>query len=81
MTARDGSAEAAVKTGTAEYSDGETVRTHGWITGYAPCSEPEYVITVFVEDGGSGSASAGPVFEKILEYMRKSGSYSSPALA
>ena len=81
MTARDGSAEAAVKTGTAEYSDGETVRTHGWITGYAPCSEPEYVITVFVEYGGSGSASAGPVFEKILEYMRKSGSYSSPALA
>ena len=81
MTARDGSAEAAVKTGTAEYSDGETVRTHGWITGYAPGSEPDYVITVFVEDGGSGSASAGPVFEKILEYMRKSGSYSSPALA
>lgn len=81
MTAHDGSAEAAVKTGTAEYSAGEEVRTHGWITGFAPCSDPEYVITVFVEDGGSGASSAGPVFEKILEYIQKSGSYSSPALA
>lgn len=81
LTDREGEAMAAVKTGTAEYSNEEVAGAHGWITGYTPCSSPEYVITVLVEDGGSGSASAGPVFEKIVEYLRDSGSYSRPALA
>lgn len=77
----DGSPRAAVKTGTAEYADGDSVGTHGWITGYTPCKEPEYVITVFVEGGTSGAGAAGPVFREILEYLQRSGSYSRPALA
>lgn len=73
--------DAAVKTGTAEYTaDGET-RTHAWITGFTPCEEPEYTITVFVEDGGSGSQTAGPILKEIIEYLQKSGSYSKPTLA
>ncbi len=76
-----GGPEAAIKTGTAEYGSEDSVGTHGWVTGYTPCDEPEYVITVLVEGGSSGSSSAGPVFEEIVEYLRKSGSYSRPALA
>ncbi len=72
---------AAVKTGTAEYGQDGDGRTHAWITGYTPCDEPEYTITVFVEDGVSGSGSAGPVLEKIIRYLEKSGSYSKPTLA
>lgn len=77
----DGTPKAALKTGTAEYTDSESGKTHAWITGYTPCSESEYVITVFVKDGISGSGSAGPVFEKIVEYIQESGNYSKPTLA
>lgn len=81
LIGEDGIPKAALKTGTAEYSDEDSSKTHGWITGYTPCEEPEYVITVFVEGGISGSAEAGPVFKKIIEYLQESGSYSKPTLA
>ncbi|MDO4485221.1 MAG: penicillin-binding protein 2 [Bacillota bacterium] len=76
-----GNARAAVKTGTAEFGPEDENSSHGWITGYAPCDSPEYTITVFVENGGSGSLSAGPVFTEILDYLEESGSYSRPTLA
>lgn len=76
-----GEPEAAIKTGTAEYGSEDSSGTHGWVTGYTPCDDPEYVITVLVEGGSSGSSSAGPVFEEIVEYLHQSGSYSRPALA
>lgn len=75
-----GKPRAAVKTGTAEYGSEEDNTSHGWITGFAPCDNPEYVITVLVENGSSGSRSAGPVFESIIDYLEKSGSYSTPTL-
>ena len=78
---KEGKALAGVKTGTAEYETADGMSSHGWITGFTPCDDPEYVITVFVEDGGSGTGSAGPIFKKIVEYLRKSGAYSMPALA
>lgn len=73
------------KTGTAEAStDGKTVN-HCWVSGFCgeksepgtgehgnsekEKTEPTFVITVLIEDGTSGSASAGPVFEKICEYL------------
>jgi len=77
----DGSAKAAVKTGTAQYGESGSGNTNAWITGYTPCDNPEYVITVLVEDGESGSQSAGPIFRKIVEYLEESGSYSMPTLA
>lgn len=80
-TDEDGKPSAAVKTGTAEYGDTETGGTHAWITGFTPCDEPEYVITVLVEDGSSGAASAGPIMRDIIEYLEESGSYSRPTLA
>lgn len=54
--------------------------THGWMTGFTPCDEPEYTITVLVENGTSGALSAGPVFAEIMEYLEESGSYSTPTL-
>lgn len=76
-----GDVKAAVKTGSAEYGISGENSSHGWITGYTPCDEPEFTITVFVENGGSGSLSAGPLFEKIIKYLEESGSYSRPTLA
>lgn len=81
LVKENGEAAAAVKTGTAEYGTEEGLRSHGWITGITPCEDPEYVITVFVEDGGSGSASAGPILKKVIEYLEESGSYSMPTFA
>jgi cell division protein FtsI/penicillin-binding protein 2 len=59
----------AGKTGSAESStpDGETV--HGWFTGYFPAEQPTYTVTVFVENGKTGSGSALPVFEKIVNWL------------
>jgi Cell division protein FtsI/penicillin-binding protein 2 len=59
----------AGKTGSAEASyHGERV-VHGWFTGFFPAEEPKYVITVFVESGGSGRGSAVPLFRQMVEYL------------
>lgn len=81
LTTESGDVKAAVKTGTAEYGTAENIKSHGWITGFTPCEDPEYTITVFVENGGSGSTSAGPIFKQIVEYLEESGSFSRPTLA
>ncbi len=60
---------AGVKTGSAESMQGGTEVVHGWITGYIPADDPEYVITVFVEDGKSGRESAGPLFSEVVQYI------------
>lgn len=53
------------KTGSAQaILNGENT-IHGWFSGYYPRENPKYVITVFVEEGFSGSKSAVPIFEKI----------------
>lgn len=50
---------AAGKTGTAEASGSS--QTHAWFTSFAPYEQPQLVITVIVERGGEGHASALPV--------------------
>ena len=81
MTDDSGEPETAVKTGTAQYGNAGSYGTHAWITGFAPCKAPEYTVTVLVEDGKSGSGTAGPVYRQILDYLKSSGSYSKPTLA
>lgn len=68
----------AGKTGTAEFyrdnnKDGREDRddkgnlpTHAWFTSFAPYVDPEIVVTVFVANGGEGSAVAAPVAAEIL---------------
>ncbi len=55
---------AAGKTGSAENSK---ENTHAWFSGYFPKENPKYVITVFVEEGGSGGKIAVPIFEEIAK--------------
>ena len=42
-------------------------RNHGLFIGYAPIQDPKYAISVIVEHGGSGSGSAAPIAQKILQ--------------
>lgn len=55
------------KTGSAEAAIGEEEFVHSWFTGFIPSSAPKYVITVFVENGGSGRASAVPLFQQMVD--------------
>ncbi|MEI5584413.1 MULTISPECIES: peptidoglycan D,D-transpeptidase FtsI family protein [unclassified Agromyces] len=61
----------AGKTGTAE--NGEDDPYTLWFTGFAPADDPQYAITVLVEDGGGlgqegfGNGVAAPVAKKVLE--------------
>lgn len=40
---------------------------HAWYAAYAPYENPEIAVTVFVYDGGEGSAVAVPVAQEILD--------------
>lgn len=74
----------AGKTGTAQVrgfdrmrlgADGEVIlkhRDHSWFVAYGPVENPEIVIVVFVEHGGSGGKVAAPLAMKILDrYFRE----------
>ncbi|GAA1507857.1 penicillin-binding transpeptidase domain-containing protein [Nocardioides humi] len=50
------------KTGTAEYADGGTVRTHAWMV----AAQGDLAVAVFVQTGESGSQTAGPILEDFL---------------
>ncbi len=61
---------AAGKTSTAQtgrYSEDGTEYCHAWMTGFFPVYQPEYIVTVFIEDGGSGNTAAAPVFRNVIE--------------
>ncbi|NLP31350.1 MAG: hypothetical protein GX363_09515 [Clostridiales bacterium] len=58
---------AAGKTGSAEATYHGKNTVHSWFTGFTPSDNPEYVITVFIENGGSGRKSAVPIFNKMLD--------------
>lgn len=47
----------AGKTGTAEQFGGED---HAWFVGYAPAEDPEVVVAVIIERGGTGATAAAP---------------------
>lgn len=55
------------KTGSAE--DPPRIKPHAWIVAYAPAENPQIAICVFVEQGGHGGTTAGPVARKILSTM------------
>jgi penicillin-binding protein 2 len=58
----------AAKTGTAQNSTGDN---HGVFAAFAPYDNPEIVVVVLVEQGGSGSGSGAPVARAIFEeYFR-----------
>ena len=54
--------EVAAKTGTAEYGTEQPPRTHAWMIGI----QGDLAVAVFLEDGASGSSTAGPVLDAFL---------------
>ena len=69
--ARIDGVDVAGKTGTAQ--NGSTDPFTLWFTGFAPANDPQYAITVLIEDGGGmgqtgyGNLLAAPVAQKVLE--------------
>lgn len=56
--------DVAGKTGSAEVPGKES---HAWFIGYAPFDNPELVLVVLVENGGTGGGMAAPLARKIME--------------
>lgn len=54
-------------------ASGKSVKTHSWFTGFGPRDAPEVVVTVLIEYGGMGGASAAPVAGQLfaLHKMKK----------
>lgn len=65
----NGKTLAAVKTGTAQYGLREENKSYGWLTGFTPCENPEYIVTVFAGGASTSAADAGPVYRRILDYL------------
>lgn len=60
----------AAKTGSAEFETGK--ETHAWFTGFAPAESPRLVVTVLVEEGGSGGRVAAPIARQLFDiYMNR----------
>ena len=60
----------AAKTGSAEFEAGK--ETHAWFTGFAPAESPRLVVTVLVEEGGSGGKAAVPIARQLFDlYMSR----------
>jgi penicillin-binding protein 2 len=55
------------KTGTGQTS--KTKDNHAWFVGVAPVDNPQYVVVVVIEEGGSGGRIAAPVARHILQYL------------
>lgn len=55
------------KTGTGQTTS--TNDNHAWFIGVAPIDNPQFVVAVVIEEGGSGGAIAAPVARHILQYL------------
>lgn len=57
----------AGKTGTAETAPEKP--DHAWFAGYVPADDPQFVIVVVLEHGGSGSHAAGPIAREVARAL------------
>lgn len=83
----------AGKTGTSEYCDNIAIErgwcrfedieqrrilpTHSWYVGYAPYDDPEIVVSVFIFNGGEGSAWSAPVACHVMAAYFRLGQYAT----
>lgn len=58
---------AAGKTGSAEYGSDGNEGTHSWFVGYSNVEDPDLVVAVLAEDGGTGSETAVPVASQVFQ--------------
>ena len=50
---------------------GREVKTHSWFSGFAPRDNPRIVVTVLVEFGGGGGATAAPVAGRLFGLFKQ----------
>ena len=62
-----GSYTCAGKTGSAEYTSGDYDGTHSWFVGFSNVADPDIVVAVIAEDGGTGSTTAVPIAKAIFD--------------
>lgn len=55
------------KTGTGQSSANKD--NHAWFTGVAPLDNPQYIVVILIDEGGSGGRIAAPVGRHILQYL------------
>ncbi len=51
--------------------ESKIVKTHSWYTGFAPKDDPQIVVTVLVEYGGMGGATAAPLARELFQLFRE----------
>jgi len=49
------------------------LRSHAWLTTYAPFDDPKYIVTILVEHGGHGGSTAGPIAADIYKWLYEKG--------
>ncbi len=49
---------------------GKEIKTHSWFSGFAPRDDPRIVVTVLVEFGGMGGATAAPLAKELFSLFR-----------
>ena len=57
----------AGKTGSAEYGNAENGGTHSWFVGFSNVEDPDIVVAVIAENGGTGSSTAVPIARRIFD--------------
>jgi len=50
---------------------GKKIKTHSWFTGFAPRDNPRVVVTVLVEYGGMGGATAAPLAKELFSLYKE----------
>lgn len=58
---------AAGKTGSAEYGANGVEGTHSWFVGFSNVDDPDLVVAVIAEDGGTGSQTAVPIAAQVFQ--------------
>lgn len=59
--------QAAAKTGSAQTDDEK--ETDAWMVAFAPADNPQYVVSMVLEEAGAGSETAGPIIKKIFDTL------------
>jgi penicillin-binding protein 2 len=44
-------------------------RDHAWYVAFGPYNNPRYAVSILIEHGGSGSATAAPIAKKLFKFV------------
>lgn len=69
LTGGAGGKTASAQTGRYDKNGDEILNTY--FTGFYPSDKPEYVITIFAEEGKSGASTCAPIFKQICDFIHQ----------